>query len=584
MIRSFRNIFTTNFVGNKKTIEKYNYFTSTTTKMTGTRFKNFNTIWRKESNQPNAFYINIEANGPNDSPNDNESIYALHEQLTIWSQKNNRQSLKYRNDGNKEFAKKNWSEAIRLYNQSLCFAEILTENVALAIANRSACCFNCGKYKECLVDIELATKDESFPQRLMAKLEKRKNDCLKRIQNGEQFERLEPKLDFEPNEKYPSMANVLDIKRDDTFGRYITAKEDIGVGKAVLIEKSYLCSASFYKEMRCNICSRSDTNLIACNQCTDVLFCVDECENQYLHKLECCVRSDSDDIVNVQFMQTVRSILIAVNTIPNAENLIEFVERTIAEDPMIIPECEPSDALSKYRVFLELSFPVQTETYYLFNARVYKIFKTLFKQPLVAEMFSSQRHQRFLKHLIAHHDAVIQYNCQSSYELGSNERKTNLLLLLSSYMNHSCAPNIATLSFNGFQMAIVVRPIKRGEQLFISYLGLDAWSLCLHNSLVRRQQYIQKMYKFKCSCARCIFESASDDEDAENSFDRDECYNYVIQNYHNKLASVFDREATKNLLEKCVEFMKKYGILQWTDEMSLQMLCYVHMLSLKYSV
>lgn len=111
--------------------------------MPGNRFKNYKTIWRKESNRDNALYINIQANGLKGSPNENEAIYEFGQQqlrsMSLNFVKNNKKSLQYRNIGNKEFSKKKWREAMGFYNQSLRFAEIGTENVALAYANRSAC-------------------------------------------------------------------------------------------------------------------------------------------------------------------------------------------------------------------------------------------------------------------------------------------------------------------------------------------------------------------------------------------------------------------------------------------------------------
>lgn len=225
------------------------------------------------------------------------------------------------------------------------------------------------------MDIELAQK-ANYPQRCIQKLEERKIECMKQIQCGQQEISFELKLDFQPNERYPSLANVLEIKRDNTFGRHITAKEDIDVGETVLTEKSYV-SIPTDKEVRCIICLRSESNLVPCKQCTNGLFCIGECENHFLHQFECGLKSDSEEIIDDGFIIVVRSILIAINTIPNVEHLMEFVEKTIAGDPLNIPEYEPNDPLAKYRVFLELSFPQCRETYHLLNAQVYTIFKTL---------------------------------------------------------------------------------------------------------------------------------------------------------------------------------------------------------------
>lgn len=68
---------------------------------------------------------------------------------------------------------------------------------------------------------------------------------------------IELKLCFDPNEKYPCMADVLEVQKNSDFGRHIIAKSDIAVGKIVLIEKSYVSLIVAWKRNRISSLARS---------------------------------------------------------------------------------------------------------------------------------------------------------------------------------------------------------------------------------------------------------------------------------------------------------------------------------------
>ncbi|OCH89528.1 SET domain-containing protein, partial [Obba rivulosa] len=67
-----------------------------------------------------------------------------------------------------------------------------------------------------------------------------------------------------------------------------------------------------------------------------------------------------------------------------------------------------------------------------------------------------------------------------------------------SRVNHSCRPNAVyswhLTSFTGQLRAL--RPIKSGEQVFVTYLGFD-------QPRANRQQEVLEKYKFKCRCGAC---------------------------------------------------------------------------------
>eukprot|EP01121_Diplochlamys_sp_Union-15-3_P016522 TRINITY_DN5635_c0_g1_i1.p1 TRINITY_DN5635_c0_g1~~TRINITY_DN5635_c0_g1_i1.p1 ORF type:complete len:219 (+),score=19.22 TRINITY_DN5635_c0_g1_i1:510-1166(+) len=70
---------------------------------------------------------------------------------------------------------------------------------------------------------------------------------------------------------------------------------------------------------------------------------------------------------------------------------------------------------------------------------------------------------------------------------------------LGNSMNHSCIPNVISASCgNDCRITMVAsRSIKKGEELFLSYIDEDA-------SFQERNKILKQMYYFDCSCLKCI--------------------------------------------------------------------------------
>lgn len=493
--------------------------------------------------------------------------------------KSNLHSVKCRTFGNSFYATKQWLKAIESYNGSLCFAEIgAVESISLAYANRSACFLQLKMYDECLADIQLAIQSK-YPEKLMPKLEKRKAICLEQIGRNDRSATIGAELSFESNENFSCMANVLQIKHTDEFGRHITAKSDIGVGKIVLKENATLSIGDKYR--RCDTCWKSNVNLIPCTKCTSVLFCPGQCEQNQFHNIQCGMRIVDDDYVNDQQMNLLRSILMAICEFSSIENLMNFVEAAIESDPAEIPT-SLSDNKSKYRAFLKLKFDHKTtvkETSFPFQ--IYYVYKALMNHHVIEPKISSKKYSRFLMHLIGHHLCIIQcntgalmYNSRSRFNI-SKAMSENLSILVN-YLNHSCAPNVIIVSVSNFNICITLRPIKNGDQLFVSYFRNDPMKL----SKVDRRKYLQDICDFHCNCERCTLSTMPKELEEMKS---DACYEYLRWN-GSKIngCTEFGRHArvlrlcsckkitdpdTKMMLKKCMEFLNKYGQTTWTTEL-----------------
>lgn len=364
------------------------------------------------------------------------------------------------------------------------------------------------------------------------------------------------KLSYECHPSHPGMANVLKIKRNGTFGRHIVAKRNIKVGKTVVVEEHFLKSISpSYEPFTCQTCfEKNNVNFISCDSCSSARFCDVECRNtKNLHEIDCNI--PYNQLQPSSFKQLIRSIILAVSFFPNAAELISFVESVIADEKTKFPR-STLDFPSKYHAFLLLhpsSVGITLEQVIISSLQ-------LERMELIANRFKSIAEKRFLLNLIAHHQLVLQGNSFADDEQTS-------IGIISSLFNHSCAPNLANYSRGKFRCITTIRPVKKGEQLLISY-SCDTTS-----STKVRQLFLRNYFRFGCRCDKCIAPFISRVDQQRMIQDPNykficrfdfigmliSCQNVFFQSYaHNAKASVE---------RACVEFLNRHGHLPWTEKL-----------------
>lgn len=502
-------------------------------------------LWVKESSSAGNVYVNLFASMPKEKwigkEWENRHLYR--------SVKDNQHSTELRMKANMKFRMNEISEAMNLYNRSLCFAELKSENIALAYANRSACFFELKMYQETLIDIEMA-KDAKIPERLLPKLDERKQQCAKLMAVMEVARQNPIKLSYEASQQYPCMANVLEIKENAEFGRHLVAKCDIPAGRVVLMETDFI-SVSSDDEIVCYTCFRSKVNFIACTQCPDVAFCSIDCSHQHkTHKWECGTFF-ADLHHQVQFQM--QALLLAIEIFASVESLMEFVENILTEWPGKIPS-SLDDAKSKYHFFLKL----KTSTTWLEKhlAQAKEVYENVMMLPKINVLFDSDIKRCFLMHLVTHHFLVIKNNAL----VGGNPWSVVSVFNVLSMLNHSCAPNIYHPRHGSKQQCCVtIRPVKSGQQLFISYLSPNDRS-----TKEQRQLKLKSSWGFDCTCERCKPTNKQPIDCA--LIEADPCYRFVVDNYDNDNNNI---EQLSVLLENCLQFMNKYGDSPWSTSINM---------------
>ncbi|XP_055295175.1 uncharacterized protein LOC129564948 [Sitodiplosis mosellana] len=500
-------------------------------------------LWKKESNDRNAMYVDLFESSLN-AQEPVEVQYLLNKMSRLECNtdvsyyKNDVIANTFRQFGNKKFEKGQFYDAMELYNKSLCFANNGSKALGLGYANRSTCFFQLKMFKKCLADIELA-KQNNCPAHLIAKLNGWKNDCLKLMETEpDQSEMGEPKLDFAANEQFPCLANVVNMQSNDEFGHHIVATEDIEIGKTVLIEPCYIGVTKFdhYK-------------------CTSALFCLD-CKENNLHGIECDMNFGCP--AGFKFMDVVRSITLAKNAFSNADELTVFVEDMLNSDAI-----QPSnlvDERSKYRAFFQLC--PDWQTYELHLQQAYLFYQLLLEQRDMKAFFHTKAHQRFLMHLVQHHISMIlrgAFNKRSAPIGGVNITDT-YVNIVAKYLHHSCIPNVCHVFKDGSINCIVIRPIKKNEQLFISYITWDMFA-----SEAERRAILQSRY-VKCKCLRCKLKSLPSDRRMQS----DDDFQFIEKTFkmHTLHKGLYNRKQIDSMKEKCFRLLQTYGPgQQWTLEL-----------------
>lgn len=387
--------------------------------------------------------------------------------------------------------KKNPEKILEQINKAICFAETDSEKIGISYGLRANCFAKLKQYSLCLEDIELA-KEHNYPADLMSRLDELKIECLEKSRkNGQKADDARPKLSFPADANVPCFAQGLEVKHTKKFGKHIVSSRDLQIGQTVIIEEPYGIAPQFaHNYLQCANCFQRNANLIPCENCAAVMFCSQHCYDaghEKFHAFECGKRSVCA-IWEAAPRLVMRTIINAIETFPNFEDLMVIVDNYNNRRPNSnVNYTNPS--IRAYMRFFWLSkcydgTSLMDDMEFIDYTRA--IHSAIATSPEYQSIFGSLEESRFLAHLILHHfyivnangfDALSLLHGTFAAELGIADTE-NLsgfvyahgIYLNSCQLNHSCQPNIARIYLGTKLVAKVIRPIKHGEQLFVSYL------------------------------------------------------------------------------------------------------------------
>lgn len=403
----------------------------------------------------------------------------------------------YRKKGNEEYVQKNYVRALCLFNQSMCYAPNGSQQLCKAYANRSATYLVLEMYDNCLQNIQMA-RDTGYPVNLISKLDERELKCQNKLTEinmsgagaASEFIGLEPALSYPAHEKIPFIANCLEVKENEQYGRHIVTNTDLNVGDIVGIEKPYVGMVpNELSNLYCANClSDNDLNLLPCPSCHLAMFCSLECRdqaNKAFHDIECPIMDillESDLIAQEQKITAIRLAVLAVKAFKSVDELIKFVKDFDNEAfPLTMADYEQNTAIDLVATVLKLErFDTRTNNEDRLIVGLYSamLYKSLLNYTEFKELFKNKDEIEFLIDILYRMTGVALLN---TFPLTENSKMLsksgNFMAALfcpgiypfSSLMNHSCAPNTAPIKYRSKNVIIVMKPIEKGQQLFTHY-------------------------------------------------------------------------------------------------------------------
>lgn len=333
------------------------------------------------------------------------------------------------------------------------------------------------------------------------------------------------------------------VKENSKFGKYIIANCDIDVGQTVF-KTSAFASIEYLSSVQnaCFKCGKSwKQTFMKCPHCICVWFCSERCAKNKIHMAKCNKIFDSADCKIVRIITEI--VRVASEMSLNLKAFTELSAGVLNSKSKSIQYLQP---FSKYVEMLSLKANPKVEHIGIAKRAVECIRKIL---NISSEDFRT--FDRTLFYLAYQHATTIEVN-SFSYEVSCDNGVSIHFSMhdIISRLNHSCAPNLFYITDeNNIAHCITVRPIIKGEQLFVSYLGeMD------FESKKERQDYLDETWAFKCKCDKCI-----PTEDQSKSIAEDQSFKYIKQ--HFKDLPLKNRQRMR---KECLTWLRKYGH-SWTE-------------------
>lgn len=456
--------------------------------------------------------------------------------------------------GNGYMERQEWRKAMEMYNQALCFAEIGTPEISMLYAKRGFCFSHMKMYDEAIIDMDLALKMD-LPVKWLPMLNEAQKNSEKLRTSEIANPWYEPKLSFEADRLFPCIANILEIKQNaDTQQSNIVAKEDIDVGKTILVEESFVSISNGYCLAFCFTCLNMAKNFIPCSKCTEAMFCNEECaKRSTVHQISC---GEAYHRMPTSIRFVVQSILEANTLFPTIECFMKFVKAYVTVDEDKTDEFSCKGKLLDYAFFLTQS--TKTD---LPMVITYQAYKTLMSMELIKTSFNTRTKQRFLMHLVGHHTMVLTNNSCGGFERNQDQSILATMGNVTSLFEHSCTPNLVHLTLGNREVLITIRPVKAGDRLCF-----DFWPD--EDDIGTRKRLIRQQFGMDCNCRKCSPDSnvSSPSMAADPSF-------FFIFNYNKYFG-----DSSPALEQKCCSFLQKFKNKPWTYEIEIATKVYIQCL------
>lgn len=251
-----------------------------------------------------------------------------------------------------------------------------------------------------------------------------------------------------------------------------------------------------------------------------------------------------------------RSILTALSLFGNVETLMAFVEDALNETIQNAP-APLTDKKSQYRALLQLNTFASEKNTKLYFRPAFMIYHSLMMMRSIKKKFDSEAKKRFVMHLALHHYVVISINNFRNVDYETIEDEGAFIIC--SYFNHACAPNLMVKRTGQLRYCVTIRPIKAGQQLFVTYFG----DLSCEQSVEHCREYLAINFNFLCKCERCKPNISK--ANLQNLLSDPE-YLYLCSEQLKQPAQGYDMNKLIHLQRKFVDLLNRFGE-HWCEEL-----------------
>lgn len=438
--------------------------------------------------------------------------------------KSNVISARIRQNGNTQYGLKkpaNLYLALELYNESLCHAELNSEDLSLAYANRSAIFQKWHLFSLCIENIDHAKATKSYPERFIPKIDRRAEECWTSLTDGAppsvvvtndklQLYAYEPTLTSSPNPIAPHISGSIELAQSLQYGRHIKSNCELRPGHVLSIED---CCAhvldTAYVYRRCSYClGENFLNLIPCPQCTRAMFCNNRClsaARNSFHQFECPIIDYLQVVFNDVQLMGIRVLLKSFVCFESTNDLMDFFKLLkhtasntfsplnvmgLTDDQKILHQICSLETNETKRNIPDIMYWVY------FAALVYLKFTEY--TPL-ARLCSSEMCHTTLMNQIFQLGQIAVVNCHGLFTIDQRQDTyATALYPFASLFNHSCTANVTRFAYGSKLVILVLRPIRPGEQLFDNY-GFNHY----FHSRTERLRHLIGQHFFFCKCLAC---------------------------------------------------------------------------------
>ncbi|KAJ8679817.1 hypothetical protein QAD02_015604 [Eretmocerus hayati] len=442
-------------------------------------------------------------------------------------------STEIRKIGNGLLLQKNresYRKVLSLYTKSIAYAPLDSEELAQAYGNRSALWLHLHKYELCLSDIHKAL-DITKSNDLIQKLLNRKKECHNHLpspaEDSIQEEVNSPKVT--PSKSGFCSADSITMKCDEKYGRHYVATRDIKPGEIIVSEQTPYASIDIDQMyLICSHCLAFAWAGIPCDTCVFTIYCSNRCREdawtQY-HDILCIMLSDDtfhDRIIGYElerelqnpsvenashsfYMTLLRMIIIIIKKdgLDNVIRAAEEFDKTYGVSEMR-SDFQATSSCANFEFVYNLTtskrnfddsvtnlapilLPALSESLNVLPDKYNDAFTNVLRKLFKICMANSLR--------FSAHDCV----CKDAEKDDCISNRGDILAPCSALFNCSCDNNVDRIFVPGPRVILLTnRPIKKGEQLFITY------GPCGSMKKVVRQALLKLLHSFTCECEPCI--------------------------------------------------------------------------------